>query len=708
MRHVALICTTGFADVLTLGRQKRADPYALHVGPSTWETLLPAPWRLEVDGRLDVHGQEAVPLRLAAGEGGTAATPLDARLDALPHRPEAYAVCLLHGHAHPAHEQRVRDHLRARDPACRVVCSHELMLGSEAGEFEWMRSTVEAAGLVGLATVEAEVPACGVLPESAPAPAPAAAEDAWRPWAQALEALCDEMQAVLVSQAVSSIVREAMDCAAAFFLPDGRLAAQARSLPLLLGSLQPAVAGLLAHHPVAQMAPGDGYLSNDPWSGGTHLPDFVLLRPAYVQGRLCGLLACILHHQDVGGVTPGSVPTDATSIHQEGLRVPPLRLFKDGKVDPDLQRLLAANSRRPAQLLGDLAAQWTALSSGETALASAVARFGGRFDPLAAQALAAAEQATRAALLAAPDGEAVWQDALDGDGVDPAPVAVEVRLRKRGAALSIDLRGCAPQTRGPINASRGAVFAAVSHLAHALAPHAPRNGGATLPLELLCAPGTIVDPAPGAAVNARTNLVKLLANAMLGAWSRLLPQQMPAPNAGVAVVLSLSGEADGKPWVYTEIIASAAGGAPWGPGGSGVSTDVGNARNTPAEVIERQAPLRVERVGLHRGSGGAGRHAGGCGVERAYRLLRGHGIISYRGERHTVPAQGAAGGGPGRTGAAWIERADGSRTDLPAKARAAWDAGDLLVIRTAGAGGWGEPAHRADNARVSTFHRSTE
>jgi N-methylhydantoinase B len=691
MHPIALICTTGFADVLTLGRQNRPDPYALHVGPSPWESLLPAAWRVEVDGRLDATGHEVLPLHLAADGPGTAGTSLDARLAALPHRPAAYAVCLLHGHAHPAHEQRVRDHLRARDPACNVVCSHELTLGPEAGEFEWTRATVEAAGLRGPAPAEASGRAGQERAPAAVAPAPAPAVDPWRSWAQALEALCDEMQATLVSEAVSSVVREAMDCAAVFFLPDGRLAAQARSLPLLLGSLQPAVAGVLAHHPVAQMAPGDGYLSNDPWSGGTHLPDFVLLRPAFVDGRLTGLLATILHHQDVGGITPGSVPTDATSIHHEGLRIPPLRLYRDGAVEPDLLRLLAANSRRPAQLQGDLAAQWTALERGESALATVARRFGNHFDALAAQALAAAEQATRAALSAAPDGEAVWRDALDGDGIDVAPVAVEVRLRKQGAALTIDLRGCAPQTRGPVNASRGAVHAAVTYLAHAIAPQAPRNAGATAALEVLSTPGTVVDPAPGAALNARTNLVKLLANALLGAWSRLLPQQMPAPNAGVAVVLSLSGEAGGTPWVYTEIIASAAGGAPWGPGGSGVSTDVGNARNTPAEVIERQAPLRVEHIGLHHGSGGAGRHAGGCGVERAYRLLRGHGIVSYRGERHTVHAQGGAGGGPGRTGAAWIAYADGRRTELPAKARAPWAAGDLLVIRTAGAGGWGEP-----------------
>jgi N-methylhydantoinase B len=678
---VALVCTAGFADVLTLGRQNRADPYALHVGASPWLSRLPDTWRLELPGRLDADGSEVAPLLLRRDDGPDPAATLDARLDALPSRPAAYAVCLLHGHAHPGHERRVRAHLLARDPGCRVVCSHELALPPEAAEYEWTVATVEAAG----------------LPPAPFTPQAVAARDA--PWADtetqalaaALEALCDEMQATLVREAVSSVVREAMDCAAAFFLPDGRLAAQARSLPLLLGSLAPAVRGILDTCPATALAPGDGWLSNDPWSGGTHLPDFVLLRPAFVDGRLRGLLACILHQQDVGGSSPGSLPTDATCIEQEGLRIPPTRVFRGGAVDAPLLRLLCANSRRPEQLRGDLQAQWTALERAEQALAPLVRRLGEHFETLAGAAIEASAAATRAALRAVPDGEATWNDALDGDGLSADPVPVQVTLRKRGDALQIDLRGCAPQTRGPVNASRGAVWAAVSHFAHALAPQAPCNGGATQAFEVLTRPGSIVDPAPGAAVNARTNLVKLLANALLGAWSRLTPQTMPAPNAAVAVVLSLGGEADGRRWVYTEIIASAAGGAPWGPGGSGVSTDVGNARNTPVEVIERQAPLRVERIALHRGSGGAGRHAGGCGVERAYRLLRGEGSISYRGERHTIAPQGAAGGGQGRPGAAWIEHADGRYTELPAKAHTAWRAGDLLVIRTAGAGGWGQP-----------------
>lgn len=673
MSTVALICTEGFADVLTLGRQNRADPYATHVGPSPWERLLPSPWRVEVAGRVDALGQEAAPPDLVA---------LDAAVAALPSAPDRFAVCLLHGHAHPAQEQKVRAHLLRNYPAAGLVCSHELSLPETAGEFEWTVATLAAAGIVA-------PPAAGV-PDGPSQPGVAAAEP-WAAFAQALEALSNAMQARLVELAVSSVVREAMDCAAAVFLPDGRMVAQARSLPLLLGSLSPAVQGILKACPAAGMQPADGYLSNDPWSGCTHLPDFVLVRPVFVTGRLRALVACILHHQDIGGIAPGSLPTNATTIHEEGLRIPPVRLFAQGRIDESLTAVLQASSRMPANLRGDLGAQWQALESGAAALENFIEQQGRDFEPLAEAALQAAANATSNALLAAPDGDYHFSDALDGDGLSREPVVVDVVLQKRGGGLTIDLSDCASQARGPINASKGAVWAAVTYFARMLAPAAPSNGGCTSHITLVTRAGSIVDPAPGAAVNARTNLVKMLANALLGAWAQAMPHNMPAPNAGVAVVLNLSGEVEGKRWMFTEIIASAAGGAPWGAGGSGVSTDVGNARNTPAEVIEREAPIRVERVSLHEGSGGLGRHAGGCGVTRAYRLLAGEARISYRGERHTIAAQGAAGGAPGRNGTAWIELASGGRVVLDAKARAEWHKGDLLVIQTAGAGGWGQP-----------------
>lgn len=665
MKRVALVCTRGFADVLTLGRQNRDDPYALHVAPSPWLQAVPPQLRIEVAGRMDALGVEVQPL------------VLDGVADAVrAQQPEAVAVCLLFAHRNPAHERLLRDVLRAALPGVAIACSHETEAAD--GEFERTLATLAALGC----TLEG-----------------AAAPRAQDGFAQRLESIADSMQAALARDAVSSVVREAMDCAAAIFLPDGRMAAQARTLPLLLGSLAPAVQGVLAEFPAAAMQAGDGYLCNDPWRGGTHLPDFVLLRPVFAHGQVQALAACILHHQDVGGATPGSLPPDATSIHQEGLRIPPVLLFRNGQTYPDLFRLLVTNSRTPDHLAGDLRAQWAALLAGDEALQPLLQDADG-FRRACEASIADSEAATRAALRTAPDGEYRFVDALDGDGVGTEPVRVSVLLRKQGDTLTVDLTGCAAQTPGPANASRAAVWAAVSYLARMLAPQAASNAGCTEPLVLKTAPGTIVDPAYPAAVNARTNLVKLLANALLGAWAQAQPQGMPAPNAGVAVVLSLGGtRAGGEPWLFTEIIASASGGAPWAPGASGVSTDVGNARNTPVEAIEGLAPIRVERVAVRRGSGGTGLHAGGDGVVRAYRLLEGSGTVSYRGERHRTPAQGAAGGGTGACGGARIERVDGQVEHLAAKARVQWRAGDLLVIETAGGGGWGQPD--AAGARIA-------
>lgn len=677
MNAIALVTTAGFADVLSLGRQNRADPYAPHVGTSPWLQALPETWRIELPGRVSPRGEEVRPLDLSG---------LAAAIDALPARPQAVALCLMFADRNPAHERAAQSSLGELLPGVPVACSHTLAAQEHWGEYEWTVATVEAAH-----ASLARVPARSAHGDDHAAQA-RHSDIALPPLALALESLCNAMQQTLVEQAVSSVVREAMDCAAAVFFPDGRLLAQARSLPLLLGSLTPAVRGILAHYPTERMADGDCFVSNDPWNGGTHLPDWVLVAPVIADGQVRALAACILHHQDVGGITPGSVPTEARSSFQEGLRLPPVCWVHQGLADEALTRLFTANSRLPANLMGDLAAQRACLDQGVIAMRALIDQLGSGFEPACNALWQATETATRAAIAQAPDGRWTFRDALDGDGISDALVPLEVVIEKTGDQLTIDLRGCADQTTGPVNASRGAVWAAVSYFARSLAPQAPSNGACTEALRLLTREGSVVDPSAGAAVNARTNLVKLMANALLGAWAQALPDRQPAANAGVAVVLSLSGEVEGRPWILTEIIASAAGGAPWGPGGSAVSTDVGNARNTPARVLEAQAPLRIERLTLRRGSGGAGHHDGGCGVVRAYRLLAGTGQVSYRGERHRTQAPGLAGGLPGVSGNARIERADGRIEHLPAKARVAWEAGDLLVIETAGAGGWGAPA----------------
>ncbi len=660
--RLALICTRGFADVLPLARQNRADPYAVHVPASPWLERLPQKWRIETAGRVDAEGFEVEPINTRE---------IIEKLRALPCPPESIAICLLFSPLNPFHEQEIASTLAIEFPNASIACSNKIF--PHLGEYERTLATVKSLGL--------EVPQ--ELTTS-----PVSGKNSADRLALQLEKIANCMQQKILDAAVSSVVREAMDCAAALFLPDGRMIAQARTLPLLSGSLSPAVKGLLRAFPIEFMEEGDGYLANDPWSGGTHLPDFVLLRPIFRQGHLQALAVCVLHHQDVGGISPGSVPTHATSIHQEGIRIPPVRLYHRDRLDERLMGLLCANSRMPENLKGDLRAQWLSLECGVQEMQSVVALndFSDRCEAI----LVTSAAATREALMNAPDGLYHFEDALDGDGITNELIPIVVELRKSGDAITIDLTRCAPQTQGPINASHGAVWAAVSYFARMLAPHAPSNEGSTAPITLKTIPGSIVDPTFPAALNARTNLIKLLANSFIGAWSQARPYHVPAPNAGEVVVLSMSGiRSDGSSWMFTEIIASAAGGAPWGPGGSGVSTDLGNTRNTPAEVIELQAPLRVERVAIREGSGGEGRHKGGDGVIRAYRLMQGEGSISYRGERHSIAPQGGAGGQPGACASARIEHANGYMEALSAKARANWRAGDLLVIETAGAGGWG-------------------
>lgn len=526
-----------------------------------------------------------------------------------------------------------------------------------------------------------------------------------------LEGIADRMQDALVRSAISSIAREGMDCAAAIFLPDGRVIAQARSLPLLLGSMIPAVAGILDRFPAASMQDGDAFLLNDPWSGGTHLPDIVMARPVLHAGVVVAIAASILHHQDIGGSTPGSLPPDASDVFQEGLRLPPVQWRREGEVVPDIETILAANSRAPANLLGDLAAQWAAISLGARELMDLTQAHGDRFAPGCDALIAQADRLTRAALARLPDGTHMHEDRLDARGGQPRGkltdppgsqppvqsvgqpgVILKVVLTKTGDTLHIDFTGSSNQVAAPVNAPPAAMLAALFFFMRTLAPDAPSNHGCLLPATWVLPEGSVVNPRFPAAVNARTATVKLACNTLLAAWAKADPSQASAPNSGVSVVMAVGGtDAAGHRYFFTEIIAGGAGAGPSGAGASGISTDVGNARNLPVEMLESQAPVRMEAYRRRRGSGGAGRHAGGDGVVRAYLLLEGEATVSYRGERHDAGAPGAQGGGPGMASTARVIRQNGSVEMLPSKTRFTWRAGDRLVIETAGGGGWGAP-----------------
>lgn len=666
MKRIALLTTEGFADVLELGRQNRANPYALCTPISPWAQRIPTALRLQSQARMDAQGTEIIAADIHS---------VLQQIESVADRIDAVAICLLFAWKNPTHEKALAHAIHARYAHLQLQCSHEF--ANIMTEYERCLRTVESLQVDGWPFVADE--------QQAP-------QRAVSDLARELESCANHIQSVLVDQAVSSIVKQAMDCAAAIFLPDGRLIAQAHSLPLLLGSLSPAVRALLKVYPAGDMQPGAGYVLNHPWMGGTHLPDITMIRPVFQAGQLVALLACILHHQDVGGMVSGSLPSAATNVHQEGILIPPVRLYAQDVMIGDMQRLLLANSRAPDNFTGDLTAQWSALLAGESQIQALHVQWGKQLQQLCEAQISQSAELARTAIAALPDGHYHFQDALDGDGVVTDPITIDVKLHIQGAQLVIDLRDCADQSIGPANASRGAVQAAVTYLARMIEPRCGSDEGCLTPIEVLLRPGSIVDPLYPAAINARTNLLKVLVNAMLGALAQAQPQEFPAPNAGSAVVLSLGGtRADDSRWIFTEIIASGAGATPWSDGAAAVSTDISNARSTPAEVLERQAPLRVEEVAIRRGSGGAGLHRGGDGVLRRYRLLEGQATLSYRGERHSIAPQGSLGGHPGQTARAFIRRSSGELLELAAKSTASLYAGDTLTIATAGAGGWGTP-----------------
>ena len=332
-----------------------------------------------------------------------------------------------------------------------------------------------------------------------------------------LDAVADSMREALLTRSMSPLANRGGLCAAAVFLPDGRLLAPGRApQPLLAGGLPLAVQGILGEFAAADMEPGDGYICNDPWHGGSRLPEIVLLRPVFAQGAVQAVLACALHHQDVGGMTPGSPPAAATSVHQEGLRIPPLRLYRQGQADPALFRLLCANSRAPDALAADMRTQWSVLLAADEAVQLVLDDPAG-FRTQCEAALADAEGRVRAVLRAVPDGEYRFAAVRAQEG---EALRVPVLLCKEGDRLVIDLTGCAAQSTGSGNAARGAVWSALMDFARTLAPDAAANAGCTAPLHLRSAPGTLVDPAFPAAVGGGGVVVELLWDALHGAWAQ--------------------------------------------------------------------------------------------------------------------------------------------------------------------------------------------
>lgn len=517
-----------------------------------------------------------------------------------------------------------------------------------------------------------------------------------------LDCIAEEMETTLLKSSCSPIVKEGLDASASIFTLDGTTLAQACAIPIHLGTLIPAVAEIIRVFPVEQMQPGDVMILNDPYCGGTHLPDFAVVMPVFAGHRPIALAATMTHHQDVGGKTAGSVPTDSTEIYQEGLRVPAVRWARAGVFDETLTTILRQNVRIPDIFLGDLHAQIAACKIAGVRLAESAARLGDNTILAAFQTLLDRSEAmTREALKKLPKGTWRHVDWLDNDGIElDKRIRVEVAVTLPGdGTVSFDLTGTSPQVKGPVNCVPSGSLAAACFAVRAVTdPTIPNNGGCFRPVSLKLPPASLVNPRAPAPVNARTATIKRITGCMLSALANAAPERVPAPNAGQLLVMAFGGlRKDGTPFVTGELLAGGSGAGNGFDGVDAVETDATNCMNLPAEAMELEAPIRINRWSLNTDSGGAGTWRGGLGQLKEFEVLadvEDSISFSHRGERHFQPAAGMAGGASGACARSWITRADGREEVIQSKIVTRLAPGDRLVIATAGAGGYGPPEGR--------------
>jgi N-methylhydantoinase B len=515
-----------------------------------------------------------------------------------------------------------------------------------------------------------------------------------------LDGIANEMQLTLVRSAFSAIVKEGLDASASLFTLRGETLAQALAIPVHLGALTPMVGRLLHDVPLEQMSEGDIWILNDTYLGGTHLPDIAIMMPVFAAGRVMAISAAMTHHQDVGGMTPGSTPTNATEIFQEGIRIPLLR-FRQGNVPNEtLIAMLRQNVRLPDVLMGDLNAQIAACTTGARRLSELAESFGRtELSALFDELLNRSETLTRQALCGLPSGTYRYTDYLDNDGIElDKPVRIQVAVTIADGKMMCDFTGTSPQVRGPFNCMTSGPFAAACFALRAVTDpqgRIPNNGGCFRPLAFNLPEGSLVNPREPAPTGCRTSTIKRITTCILGALRQATPDRVPADSGSEIVIMHFGGQrSDGRRYVTSQLLVAGSGASALADGVDVIETDASNCLNVPAEALMLDAPIRVHRTSLKRDSGGPGKHRGGLGGVFEYELLDGEATVTYRGERHMCEAAGVAEGLAGGHASAVIRRADGDEEVVKSKIVATLRKGDRIVITTAGGGGNGAPRER--------------
>jgi N-methylhydantoinase B/oxoprolinase/acetone carboxylase alpha subunit len=516
--------------------------------------------------------------------------------------------------------------------------------------------------------------------------------------------IAEEMGITLCRTGFSPNIKERLDYSCAIYDERGEAIAQGDHMPVHLGAMPLSVQAAIHYVP---MDDGDVVILNDPFRGGTHLPDITLVQPIFLQGELSPsfYVANRAHHSDVGGMSPGSMPL-AQEVFQEGLIIPPVKLIRRGVIATEVMALILANVRTPVEREGDLSAQIAANRVAEKRLRSLVARYGiEKIRRFARAVQGYAERILRHTIATIPDGEYTFEDAMEDDGFDRKDIPIRVAIRIRGEEAEVDFTGTALQTTGGVNANYAITLAATLYCFRCLVQEdVLYNSGISRPIHIIAPAGSIVNAQhPAAVAGGNVETSQRITDVVLGALARALPDIIPAASQGTMNNVTFGGRrpSDNSPFAYYETIGGGMGGRNGLAGLSGVHTHMSNTRNTPIEALEHYMPIRIRQYTLRNGSGGDGRYPGGEGIIREYEMLTDTSITLLT-ERRSSSPYGAQGGSPGGRGRNSVLRSDGSIEELPAKVRMALKAGDRLRIETPGGGGYGTPVteNRAESLQA--------
>ena len=513
----------------------------------------------------------------------------------------------------------------------------------------------------------------------------------------AFEAIADQMALILMRTAHSPIVRDAMDFSTALCDASGSNLAQGLTTPMHLGSFYDAMRHLIGQYE-GRIAPGDVFIGNDPYlASGQHLPDIYVIRPVFRAERLCGWAATIAHHVDVGGIVPGSNSLAAVEIHQEGLRLPFLKLLDRGVENATLMDVIAANVRVPDQVLGDLHAQMTACVAGDREFSALLERYGVDVVVDYGEALQDySERMARAAITGIPDGTYRFVDHIDGLGEDPQPIEFHVAVTVRGDELTVDWTGTSSQVKGGINTPlsfcKSNVYAALRSV---MPPEMPNCHGYTRPIHVIAPEGSVLNARYPAACGARGITGYRMVDCIFGALAQAVPEKVAADGAGGSTLPSFGGWDGKKRFVFSECVMGTWGATSQHDGQEGVPHMASNQANVPVEMIEADYPIRIERYGFVPDTGGAGRYRGGLGVARDYRILADDIYFGVRSDKSVYAPHGLSGGEAGAPAVNQIRHgsSDVALPSMPVKP-ITLGVGDVYRHVMAGGGGFGNPFAR--------------